>query len=138
MDDPGAMRLVERIKDLNGVGEYLACRQSTSAGGVNASQAVRERLPFEMLEHEEVHAVLPADVEQRADVWVIQRGDRARLAIEPLTQLSIGGECFGQHLDRDGAIEPRVARAVNLPHAAAANQRQNFVSAEARTWGDGQ
>jgi len=36
-----------------------------------------------------------------------------------------------QHLEGDVAPEPRIGRAIDLAHPAAANQRQDFVSAEA-------
>ena len=41
------------------------------------------------------------------------------------------GEVLRQHLDRDVALEARVARAVDLAHAAGAERRQDLVRAEA-------
>ena len=37
---------------------------------------------------------------------------------------------LGQDLDRDRAIEPRVARSVDLTHAARADQRDDLIRAE--------
>jgi len=66
-------------------------------------------------------------------VRVIQRGDRARLAVEALAELRVSSQRLGQHLDRDRAIEPRVARSVDLVHTASTQGRLDFVRAEART-----
>ena len=71
MDDPRAVRLVERVRDLNRERQGLVERHRAFP-----SQPVRERLAFEILHHQEVDAILVADVVQRADVRMIQRGDR--------------------------------------------------------------
>ena len=54
----------------------------------------------------------------------------ARLALEALPQLRVGRQVLGQHLDGDGALEARVARPVDLAHAARADRREDFVGAE--------
>ena len=64
--------------------------------------------------------------------------DRARLAVEALAELRIGGERLGQNLDRDGPVEARVARAIDLAHAARAEGGQDLVGAEAGAGGEGQ
>ena len=69
----------------------------------------------------------------------LKRGDRARLAVEALAQRRVGGELRGQDLDRDRAIEPRVARLVDLAHAAGADGgvdaiRTKGVPASRLTW----
>ena len=51
-----------------------------------------------------------ADVVQRADVGMGERGDGAGFAVESLVELLIGGERGRTYLDRDGAVQPRVAR----------------------------
>ena len=40
----------------------------------------------------EVDVVLTTDVVQDANVWMIERGDRARFAVEPLTKFWISGD----------------------------------------------
>ena len=72
-----------------------------------------------------------ADVEQRADVRMIERRDGARLAVEAVAQLRVGGERRGEDLDRDGAIEPRIAGAIHLAHPTLADECDDFVGAEA-------
>ena len=70
---------------------------------------------------------LLADVVQRADVGVVQPGDGLRFALEPLPPLGLRGGVGGQHLDRDGAGDPRVARAVDLAHPSPAQEGDDFV-----------
>ena len=72
-----------------------------------------------------------ADVVERADVRMVERRDRPRLALEALADCGFGGELRRQHLDRDVAIEPRVAGAIHLAHAAGAEQRDDLVGPEA-------
>jgi hypothetical protein len=64
-------------------------------------------------------------------VWVIQRRNGARFALEPATDL------VRADLDRDAAIEPRVARLVDFAHPTGANRRQDLVRPEASTDGKG-
>jgi hypothetical protein len=59
---------------------------------------------------------------QRADVRVVEGGDALRLALEAGTELRVGRQLRRQQLERDLAIEARVARAVNLAHAARAER----------------
>ena len=58
---------------------------------------------------------------------MIQACDRARFALEPRTESDVAGEVARQQLDRDDTFEPRVARAIDLAHAADAVQRENLV-----------
>ncbi len=39
----------------------------------------------------------------------------------------VAGKVWGQHFDRDGAVETLVAGPINLAHAAGADGRENFV-----------
>ena len=52
---------------------------------------------------------------------VAQLGGGLGLAGEPLADVLLEGELRGKHLDRDPALEPLVAGAVDHPHAAAAD-----------------
>jgi hypothetical protein len=90
-----------------------------------------EGLSFDVLHDEKVDAVLVSDVMEGADVWMLKRGDGARLAFEPLTEIGIGGERRGQDLDGDQAIEPDVPGLVNLAHAAGSQRAQDFIRTEA-------
>src|SRR5947199_2899958 len=59
-------------------------------------------------------------------------GDGARLALEACFSIRILGQMRREHLDRDRALEPRVARLVHLTHASGAQQTDDLKRAEAR------
>ena len=67
------------------------------------------------------------DVVDRADVGVIQRGRRARFALEPLERAGLQGHVFRQELEGDRAIEPAVLGLVDDAHAAAAEEFGDLV-----------
>ena len=85
-----------------------------------------QRLAFEMLHHEVVRCRRAADVVDAADVGMVERGDGARLALEACPQVRIVSDVARQDLDRDRAIEARVARLVDLAHAAGADGRREL------------
>ena len=51
-----------------------------------------------------------ADVVDAADVRMVERRDGPRLALEACAQVGVASKSARQDLDRDGAIESRVAR----------------------------
>src|SRR5215831_16009466 len=65
------------------------------------------------------------------DVRMIERSKDLRFPSEPGDTIGIVREGRRQELQRDVPTELRVLGVVDLAHAAAANQRQDFVSAEA-------
>jgi len=77
-----------------------------------------------------VGAVGAPHVEERADVRMAERGDRAGLALEAGAAVGIGGELVRQHLDRDEPVEPRVAGGEDLAHTPAPQRAHDFVGTE--------
>ena len=73
-----------------------------------------------------------ADVVHRQNIGVIERGGGARFLLEAPQPVRIGRKARGQHLNRHIATEPRIARTIDLVHAAHAERRENFVRTEAR------
>ena len=63
-----------------------------------------------------------------ADIGMIEGRDGVNLAVETLNKLLVHG------FDGDIAPHARVRSAVNLPHAASADARQNSVGAESLSW----
>ena len=105
------MRVIQRFSDLDRVANGLARRQRA------ASEPRRERLSLDVLHDQEGRFLLAADVVQRADVRVVQRGDEARLAFEAGPAID-RRERSAENLQRDRAVDPRVARLIDLPHPA--------------------
>ena len=64
---------------------------------------------------------------------MIERGEDFGLALQAGDAIGILCECGGQDLDRDVALQARVAGAIDLAHAAGAEHRFDFVRAEARS-----
>ena len=71
-----------------------------------------------------------ARVVKRADVGMVQAGNRFGFAVESLAQLRAAGEMRGQNFDRDDAIEARIAGAVHLAHSSRTDRGENFVRTE--------
>jgi hypothetical protein len=100
-------------------------------------QALRERLAREVLHHQVRRVVVRANVVERADVRVCERGDRARLTLEAHATLGIGAERGRQGLGRDRATEAGVAGLADLAHAARPNGGLDLIRAGTGTGGQG-
>jgi hypothetical protein len=85
---------------------------------------------FQVLHHQIIDSILLADIEQRADVRVLQSGDGPRLAPESFSALRIGGDGRGKDLDRNISIQASVASAVYLAHSTRADGTHNLVRSE--------
>src|SRR5262249_43443988 len=102
---------IERIADLRSVLNRPIERQRSF-----------ERRAFYVVHHK----IVRPNVMQRANVWMIQRGDGTGLAFEAL------GEFLVRNFDRNKTIQPRVAAFVHFPHATGADARKDLVRAESR------
>ena len=94
-------------------------------------QALAQRLALEQLGDDVGHVAVGRHVEHGDDVRVVEAAGRARLAAERLHALLRQGEGRAQHLDGHVTAEARVARAVHLAHAPAADAREDLVGSEA-------
>jgi hypothetical protein len=65
------------------------------------------------------------------DVRVIERGERLCFTRKSRDAIGVAGKGVGQNLDRDVAIQLRIARALHFAHAAGTERRQNFVRTKA-------
>ena len=81
--DAGTMRRVERARDFGRRTHQLRERQRS------ALEPPLQRFALDVFHDEEVAAVLAADVVDRADMRVVERGNRARFALEPKPVLGI-------------------------------------------------
>ena len=60
-----------------------------------------------------------------------QRRNRLRFGLKSRERRRIGRHCLRHDFDRDVAIQPRVARAIDLAHAPGAERSDDLVGAEA-------
>ena len=72
-----------------------------------------------------------ANVVNREDIGVVQCGRGLGLLLEAAHEVGLVGERLGQNLQRDVALQSRIASPIHLAHAAAANQLDDFIDADA-------
>ena len=131
---PCAVRRDERVGDVDRIAQRLLDRERA------ASDPRRQRLAVQQLHDQVGH--IPAidlgdtDVMHRADAGMGQLRDRARLALEPFPAARRHVDLRREDLDGDEAVEPRIARSIDLAHAAGPEERQNLESAETRAGGE--
>jgi hypothetical protein len=70
------------------------------------------------------------------DMWMIQRRENLSFALEAGETIDTSRDRIPQDLQRNIATELGVTRPIDLAHAAAADQRQDFVRAEASARGE--
>jgi hypothetical protein len=90
-----------------------------------------ERATVDKLCDEVLAAIHLADVVDRKDMRVIERRERMRFALEAGQPIGVRGEQRRQDFDRHLARQLRVAREIDLAHAAGAQDIDDFVRAEA-------
>ena len=89
-----------------------------------APDAIRSRVfAFHQFHHQGV-ALEAVDLR---DVRMVQRGESLRLAGEPRGTVGVAREEMREDLDRDLALQLRVARAIDLTHTSSAERRDDFV-----------
>ena len=132
MDDPLLVRRFERLGDLLRDGQRFVERDRA------ARDPLRQIVALDQFHHEGGHAPAFFEAVDGGDVRMIQRGQRLRFARESRQAIRIVRERLGQDLDRDVAIQLRIARAIDLAHAPFADLRGDFVDAEAGAGGEGQ
>ena len=74
----------------------------------------------------------------RRDVWVVERRQQLRLAIEACETIRIEREGVGDDFQRDIAMQFRIACAIDLAHAAGADLRGDLIDAKTSAGGEGQ
>ena len=131
VDDALLMCRRQASRHLNRVLDGLADGQRP------ARETLPQCLPIEHLGDDVGRRLVLADVEDREDVRMIERGGRAGFLLESLQAFRIAGHASGQHLDRHVAPEPRISRAIHLAHPAGAKRGQNFIRPEAGAGSEG-
>ena len=94
-------------------------------------EAGAQRLAVDELGDDERGVAVLRELEDGEDVRMRELRDAHRLALEPRERAGIRRELRGEDLDGDVAIEPRIARAIDLAHAARADGGDDLVVPEA-------
>ena len=124
MDDAARVSRLECVGERDGVIDERPDRERTS--GEHLVQACAG----EQLHHQIGLPLIGADVEERADVRVIERRDRTPLALESRQGVRRPSRRDREDLDRHLAAEPRIGAAIDLTHPAFAKLRDDGVRAE--------
>ena len=132
MDDPLLVRRFERLHDLLRDGQRFVDRHGA------ASNPLGEILAFDQFHHEGLDAVCLLQPIEGRNVRMIQGGQCPGFARESGHAFGVGRECLRQNFDRHRALEPRIAGAIHLTHAARAEGGENFIRAESGAGGEGQ
>jgi hypothetical protein len=97
-----------------------------------SAETPSKRLPFEQFRYEIRRPVVGADVMNGDDVRMIEARRGHRFLLEPSQTFGIGRNALGDDFDRNIATQARVARAIDLTHAAAAEQCDHLVRTDSR------
>lgn len=77
---------------------------------------------------------MSTDIVNGQDIRMIEEAGSASLLLEAAEAVGVGGKVGGQHLESDLAAEPRILRLVNFSHATRAQEGENFVGPDRRTY----
>src|ERR1700682_5451623 len=100
-----------------------------------AAHAVGESASLDQLHDQVGNASVLAKVECAEDVGVVEPRHRLRFELKALPVALVLGEEFGQHLDRDEAVECRVVRAIDGRHTAPTNPVHDSIRTDERPFG---
>ena len=121
MDDALGVCVGKGVRDLDSEIDG-APRVERSAGDEPASTSRRERI-----QRREDVTLLFANLVERRDVGMRERGGRSNIRQESLAPRRIGGDVCGQYPDCDCPAEARVAGAVQVAEPARADAVENLV-----------
>jgi hypothetical protein len=131
MDDALGVRRLERVGDLVGDAERLLERHRA------LRDAIGERRSLDEFHDQGRRAPGSFQAENVRDVGIVEGGEDFGLALESREPLRVAGHRRRQYLDRDLPLEARVGGAIDLAHAAFAEQTENLVGPETLTGGEG-
>jgi hypothetical protein len=124
LNDSGFVCRLERRGDL------CRDRQRRFERDCATEEMLCQRRPVYELEHQRQLPVSFIEAVDGADAWMIEARQHASFALETRTSIRVLRELARQNLDSYVTLESRIARPVNLSHAANPEQRQYFVRAK--------
>ena len=124
MHDTLVVRRLQRFRDL------LRDRQRLIQWKGASRDPLRQIFSLDELHDDGAHVTRFLEAVDVSDVGMVQRGEHLGLAGESRKPVGIAGERVWQDLQRDIAIEPRVAGPKHLAHPAYADRREDLVAAE--------
>ena len=130
-----AMDDAQLVRGFQGLRDLLRDRQRVGQRDGPMRDALRERLPLDQFEHQRMRGAAVFEPIDRGDARMIERGEHLRFPAKSRQPVGIGDDGGRQNLQRDVAIEPGVASAIHLAHAAGAEKTNDVVGTEAGAGG---
>ena len=112
-------------------------REGFIQGNGPTCDPVREGWPFHQLQHQGPRALGFLDAVDGGNARVVEAGENLSFSLEPGQAIRIGGEGFGEDLERHLAVELGVDGLIDLSHAAFADEGGYVVMAESGADGQG-
>ena len=109
---------------------YLAASPAPHQAGWDLDRFDPRAWTFNELQHKRTSASRIFDAVNGTNVWMIQRREHLRFALESREAISILCESRRQQLEGNVASKTRVMREIHLAHAAAAERSNDGVRAE--------
>jgi hypothetical protein len=141
-DVPGlevAVHDAQRVRRVHGGRDVAHVAGRALGWQRRAAHQIRQALALDQLHREVRLAVVVADLEHRDGVRVTELGGGARFLAKAVDLVLVGELAGGDELQRDLAIQRRIARPPHHAHRAAPDRRDQIVTAEAarggRRWG---
>ena len=119
-----------RVCAAHAVGDLVRHARGLGEAQRSPGDQVGQRRTVHQLHHDRRRSGELLEPMDGRDVRVVDRRQQRGLALEPGTTVGALARRFGQHLDRDVAAQPRIAGAVDLSHAAGAEQADDLVRAD--------
>src|SRR5688500_13650307 len=91
------------------------------------TNAIAERLTVQQLHNNEMFGLVLLDPVNRADVWMIESGGRACLALKTLQQAGVSSECGCQEFQSNVAAKVGVFSFIDNSHPAFAKLRRDVI-----------
>ena len=132
MDDALFVRRFQRL------GNLLRDRQRLVEWHRTARDALRQIVALDELHHQRAQAAALFESVDRRDLRMVQRREDLGFTGKSREAVGVVGDRVGQDFERDLATELRVARPIDLPHAAFADLGGDLVDAETGAGKEGQ
>ena len=121
----------ELVRGFEGIGNLPGDREGVGDGNRSASDDDREVLPLDQLHHQRADCGRLLEPIDLRDVGVIEHRERLCFPRETGEPIGIEREELRQDLDRDAAIQLRIAGAIHDAHSAFPQRRRRFHTARA-------
>ncbi len=127
MDQTLGVGIVQRVADLGDDGADLSRRQGKPLEQIGQGPGLHQR------HDQEGVSIGLAEVMNRKDVRMLERGDDPGLLLEAAGKFRVGGVCPGKDLECNKALDPRLEGLIHRRHAALAEGRVDLIFAEGLT-----